>query len=217
MSLINDALKRARDAEKNRAPAPPHPPLAPTDTPPRQDPAARRLLLTLVLGAILLSAASFWKWAHHDTGTSQASQLSPTPNPTMAFLPDPAPAPPQSVNPVDSFNSFADPGESIQPDPSESSPSIAKSDPLLEPDADPGSADLADVPVPDEQPASLEKEPELRLQSIIFRPGNPAVLINNQMLHRGDPIAGGIVTDIQLQAVTVLRGESNIVLKLPSF
>jgi hypothetical protein len=216
MSLINDALKRARDAEQNRPPAPPHPPLAPADTPPRQNPAARWLLLTLVLGAILLSGASFWKWANHDTGTSQAPLLSPPPNPTIAFLPDPAPSQPLSVNPVDSFISPADPVESIRPEPSGSSPSIAESDLLPAPDADLGS-DLADASVPDEQAASLESEPELRLQSIIYRAGNPAVLINNQMLYRGDPIAGGIVTDIQLQAVTVLRGESNIVLKLPSF
>jgi hypothetical protein len=223
MSLINDALKRAREAEQNRPPVPPHPPLAPTDSSRRRNPAARWLLLILLLGTLLLSAVSFWKWAHHEDGTSHARQASPPPDPPMVSLPGPLPSQPPSFHKVDASGPTADPGEAFPTQQTGASADVASSNTILAPDVGTESAELADASSPDElitvppPPPILEREPELRLQSIIFRPRNPTVLINGQMLHKGDAIAGGTVTDIQLHAVTVQRGESNIVLKLPSY
>jgi hypothetical protein len=142
----------------------------------------------------------------------------------MVSLPGVLPSQPLSFNKVDASGSTADPEQAFHTQQTGASSDMAESDTILALDADMDSTDLADASSPDElitispdPPAMFENEPELRLQSIIFRSRNPTVLINGQMLHKGDAIAGGTVTDIQLHAVTVQRGESNIVLQLPSY
>lgn len=224
MSLINDALKRARDAERNRPPAAPQPPLAPVDTLPRHGSVTRWILLTLVLIALLLSSISFWKWAHHESVTAltqsspQSVDLPPDPSPdpdlsrTEPLRPEGIPSPPLPAPGLSTDST--DPAQIINPPPTS---------PVLTGDAEPDPAShedgsVAPTPVPGtSEPTPLPREPELRLQSVIYRLRNPAVVINGQMLFLGDAIAGGHVIDIQRDSVTVQRGESNIVLQLPRF
>ena len=55
------------------------------------------------------------------------------------------------------------------------------------------------------------KFPALRLQSIFYRPSNPSVLINGKTLYVTDEIQGVLVADIQPASVTlVLSGQTNI-------
>jgi membrane fusion protein (multidrug efflux system) len=56
---------------------------------------------------------------------------------------------------------------------------------------------------------------ELRLQKIVYRLGTPTAVINGETLRVGDSIAGSRVTEIQRQAVTLRRGETDLVLELP--
>jgi hypothetical protein len=222
MSLINDALKRARDAERNRPTSAPQPPLAPVDTPPRQHPATRWILLILVVIAISLSSLSFWKWAHHESATTltQSSSIdsdpAPVPDPALSQeepfplleSPAPGPPPPALVLPED----LEDPAVITNP------PSTNLVPPVVESGLAAPEDDSAAIPIPaPSESTPIAVEPELRLQSIIYRLRNPAVVINGQMLSVGDAIAGGNVTDIQRNSVTVQRGESNIVLQLPRF
>jgi hypothetical protein len=222
MSLINDALKRARDAERNRPAAPPHPPLAPVDTPRRQHPAARWLLLAIVVTSILLAAASFWKWAHHESDITLAQPV-PAPRAPASSTPrEPASNQPYPVDPTGSPTPHppapakrSDPATADSPDRPDPSTMVPVPGTIPPPDSDTTTGDPADALVASDA-VRAPTEPELRLQSIIYRLRNPAVVINGEMLHVGEPIAGGVVTEIQRQAVTIQRGESNIVLQLPS-
>lgn len=88
MSLINDALKRANEAQKKRAPAAPlQVPLQPVPSPQQ-----RSLLPTLVLPVILLAVlgGSFWLirtwWVSRPTAQSTAAA------PVLPQTPAPAPA-----------------------------------------------------------------------------------------------------------------------------
>jgi hypothetical protein len=57
----------------------------------------------------------------------------------------------------------------------------------------------------------------VRLQSIIYRQRNPIVVINGQMLQKGDSIAGAQIIDIQRDQVTLSRNETNWVLTMPRY
>jgi len=60
-------------------------------------------------------------------------------------------------------------------------------------------------------PATPVKFPPLRLQSIFYRPANPSVLINGKTLFLGDEIQGVAVADISPSSVTlVLSGQTNV-------
>ena len=205
MSLINDALKRARDAERKRSDAVPQPPLAPVDNPPRPNRLARWALIALVLATLILSAISFWKWAHHQAVPLEAE---------AGALPASEPAAVHSVLPWNSADPIVPPNAlpPVSTDPIEEGGFLDGPDALA-------AAAVAMEPMPPEAEPVAEPtaEPELRLQSIIYRLRNPAVVINGEMLHVGDSIAGGEVIDIQRHAVTVRRGESNHVMQLPRF
>jgi hypothetical protein len=84
MSLINDALKRARQAQKDRPPAPaPVPPLRPAEPAPRRPASNSNLIVpTAILVVIALAAFVVWQ-------TSRKSDAQPAP---QASVPAPAPA-----------------------------------------------------------------------------------------------------------------------------
>jgi hypothetical protein len=196
MSLINDALKRARDAERNR-PAAPQPPLAPAESASVPRPAAKALLVVLIAGAILLSGISFWKWAHHPPTTPHTQPLAIA-------------VPPASVDPAPENGA----GQTVS---APALPLALPLDPVTEPTeelSEPQAEQVVTSANP--EPVIPAGPPELRLQSIIYRLNRPSVVINGEMLQVGDAIAGGKVIDIQRHAVTVQRGDSNIVLKVPS-
>jgi hypothetical protein len=66
-------------------------------------------------------------------------------------------------------------------------------------------------PVAAAPPQPPPKFPPLRLQSIFYRPTNPSVMINGKTLYLGDEIQGVTVADIQPASVTlVLSGHTNI-------
>jgi hypothetical protein len=196
MSLINDALKRAREAERNR-PAAAQPPLAPAESASVPRPAAKALLVVLIAGAILLSGISFWKWAHHPPATPHTQPL--------AIAIPPASVDPAPENGTDQTGSPSAPPLALPLD-----PVTELTEELSEPQAE------DEVTSSKPEPVILAGPPELRLQSIIYRLNRPSVVINGVMLHVGDAIAGGTVVDIQRHAVTVRRAESNIVLNVPS-
>jgi hypothetical protein len=62
-----------------------------------------------------------------------------------------------------------------------------------------------------------DAEPELRLQSIIYRLRNPAVIINGQLLEEGGSIANAEILKIERHQVTLRRQETNLVLEMPRY
>jgi hypothetical protein len=209
MSLINDALKRARDADRNRTATPPDLTLQPVDAPARGSAASRWLVLALVLVALGLSLWSFSRWARTAPPPDQLAHAPQT------ILPQPS-APDSNAIPQ------SDPLIAPVPEPASvrsasPQPPPATFIPTTEPPAAPPTNEVSPTGTDAEPPPPAEDLPELKLQSIIYRLRNPAVVINGQMLQKGDSIADALVLEIERHRVTLKRGESNLVLTLPNF
>jgi hypothetical protein len=212
MSLINDALKRARDAERRRAATPPDLTLHPVDPPSHGNPASRWLVLVLVLIALTLSLWSFSRWAKtappEEQLASAPQSTPPTPSPhVLSVLPEPEPdsdTAPETVAPplIATSTNNLDLGPTASPE-----PAAVPEQPALETAVTDTNETLVSPPVP----------AELKLQSIIFRLRNPSVVINGQMLRTGDSIADAQVLEIERHRVTLRRHDSNLVLTLPSY
>jgi hypothetical protein len=243
MSLINDALKRARDAERQKGAAPPKVPLQPVDYAGRRPPASQWLVLVLILLALGFSVLSFLKWSGEKPPTAQAPLRTnaPVKAPVVSLptAPTNAAAPrPQPRHPVVQVNTNVLARTEGRPSNAATSAQSPSPEPRSASGADPAEAaptpsagtssptnTAAAVAAPaltnasgtatNAASADPDRPPELRLQSIIYRLRNPSAVINGAMLQVGDSIAGGRVTEIQRHAVTVRWKETNLVLELP--
>lgn len=221
MSLINDALKRARQTQQ---PSPfegrPVVPLKPVDYAARPNRVFRALVGLAILASLAFSAWFFWKWWRSG---GEARQAPPTPSQTRAASIEPArPAAPSaprkqaiqvSTNLVVRTNFPAPPPRRTEPRPtSEATPAAPSptnavaSEPATNPPVP------APVPAPAPPPSPFA---DLKLQSIIFREGKPSAVINGDMVSVGDKIRGARVLAIEPQAVTVQRGGETNELRLP--
>ena len=80
MSLINDALKRAAEAQKqNPSDSPPAVRLQPVDYSARSSPFLRIVVLSLLLGFVAGSAWFFSKWWHASNQTASTAALTNAP------------------------------------------------------------------------------------------------------------------------------------------
>ena len=229
MSLINDALKRAREAEQQRSEkTPPAPPLEPVDhaDPPRR---AGWIVLTVLLVATLGFAAFYLsRWA----GSSGAVQSGGTSNEVAAgrlasaetvAVPAARPAIRVSTNLMDRQASVPRSDPSAAP---ASAAPASSAPPAAEPraaipestQAERPSSPGEDAPAAVQPVAQVEARfPELKLQSIVFRLRNPSVVINGEMLGVGDTVKGARVAKIERHAVTMeWQGQTNV-LRLPQF
>jgi hypothetical protein len=208
MSLINDALKRAAEADQQRTgDSAPATPLQPVDHPPRRNWAGWVVLLVLLGGTLAFAAIHLGRWA----GGSGATP----PGPTAKSPPAADPASSASVT-------AATARPAVQAD-TNLTPRRVESPPLASPVAPtpvadqvptaPPSAPTEGAPVP---AAVVETRfPELKLQSIVFRLRNPSVLINGQMLNTGDTVEGARVVRIERHAVTMEWQGQTKLLRLP--
>jgi hypothetical protein len=219
MSLINDALKRARDADRRRRSAPASAPLEPAD--PATKPKSTRWLVLAVAVALGLSLWSFSRWASTAPPPPQAQLANapesptttpPTSEPTTAVEPSlssstPPPDPlstPQSSAPVA-------PDDSQAPAPIEAPTQALSTDP-------PNTSPTNETPRSNiDPPPPSTPEVELRLQSIIYRLRNPTAVINGQWLHEGDTIADARIIKIEPHQVTLSQNETNRVLTMPTY
>lgn len=213
MSLINDALKRAREADRKRRAQPPSIPLQPVEAPVQPAARSKWILVAIVLVAAGLSLWSFSRWGNHAAPNAQ-----PEPS-TLAQSPPPAPHRDPSLTP--SVQPTPPPAAAPVPEPAEAVPTVpvttnpppiasveaASPPPPADDDATPAEADIL-------PPAA---EVEFRLQSILYRARNPMVVINGQFLGQGDSIAGATIVRVETQQVTLSRDETNIVLTMPAY
>ncbi len=219
MSLINDALKRARDADRQRGATTPDLNLQPVESPAKNPAASRWLVLALVLVALALSFWSFSRWAVTTPSSQDPIAATETQAPLTAAVNTRAdPSPPSSPPPT------ADPEPLSIPStpPTPNAEAIAQDPPpAFDPPAtaEPAVALSPTNTAPDElaAPVASELPPELRLQSIIYRLRNPSVVINGRMLQKGDLIAEAEIIEIQRHKVTLRRQDSNLVLTLPDY
>ena len=229
MSLINDALKRAREAEQQRTEkTPPAPPLQPVDhaAPPRR---AGWIVLTVLLVATLGFAAFYLsRWA----GSSGAARAGGTSNEVAATsLASPETVAAPAVRPAIPVSTDLTARQASVPrsDPSAAPPTASPASsapPAAEPraaipernQAEPPSSPGEDAPAAVQPVAQVEARfPELKLQSIVFRLRNPSVMIDGEMLGVGDTVRSARVVKIERHAVTMeWQGQTNV-LRLPQF
>ncbi len=210
MSLINDALKRARRAQSQT------PPPSLSDLPLRPVEAAppapqQGWLLPVVIGLVLFSSA-FLVWrvlAHRTNGLTDLSpsqnwevQAKALPQDENAYIgPDPDQWPPIRKN-HEAMTESAPPPAS-QPDP------LADKTPLLV--ASQETAITNSAP----EPAVAPKPAPLRLQAILFQPNRPSALINGKTIFVGDRVGELRVTAITREAAILVGGGQTNVLALP--
>ena len=216
MSLINDALRRAKDTQQ-QTPAPPSPnlPFRPVEPAPQSVGGGQGLLLPVALVVVaLLSLLSAWQWFQHrnSTGSTEVNARTPRVAPAIPSS-QPASAPALAL--------ATQPDATAQPD-SPSSPATGAAASLAADDAAAATnAPLADVQESDAAktaamaPPPPPKPAPLRLQAIIFSPRRPSAMISGKTLFVGDKLGDLRVVAINKDSATLVGGGQTNVLSLP--
>lgn len=204
MSLINDALKRAKEAQQQNPQPAPNLQFRPAEVTPKKKSA---LPIILALGALLavVGVAAFHGGRQVSLRGSTplaatVANVNPVPPPVetpprpavIASMPPPTPAAQATAH--DSFAPNANTPASILPTNVQPPPSA-------------NNAVIANEPAP-------AKPPLPKLQGILFRPDRPAAVIDGKTLFVGDRLAEAEVIAISRQSVTVTDGGQTYTLSL---
>lgn len=180
MSLINDALKRASQSEKNR------PRDAGLPSAMQPVPETRRSVVPAVAGVAivaLLAGAGWFVWralAHRDSPAAAPVQIAARPV---------APAPPAKIEPA--------PPPAVA-SAKEGAPVVATPTPNTNPPAPPPASVIAPAPAP--QPPSF---PELKLEGIFYNRSNPRAAINGELRRENEQVGEVRIVTITSNKVTV--------------
>lgn len=221
MSLINDALKRARQAhQENSAPAVRAPDLRPVEPPQQATQARPGLLVPAVLVVValtgLLLCLILWK-KQGPTATAE-SPGSITAAARTAIEPVKQTA---AVAPVDRTGPAAGATAALNvasrldnpptSEPSATGPKLGNSAAATTNQA----VNIADVPATN-HPAAAEAPsvPPLKLQSIVFNPRSPSALINGRVVFVGDRVREFHVAAIRRAEVVLTGVQTNLTLNL---
>ncbi len=212
MSLINDALKRAKQGQQqNPFGGQPIRPLQPVDYAARSNYPLRFALAVLLVVALALSGWFFWKWwrssgesrqtasEESTTASAEKSKTSAKPVPRKQLIK-------VSTNIVVRTNLVAPPQSEAL------AQAVSSNSPISAPRTN--AAALA-PPTNVAAPAPPSPFDDLKLQSIIFSEDKRAAGINGELLYVGDEIRGARVRKIERQSVTVERNGETNVLRLP--
>jgi hypothetical protein len=242
MSLINEALKRAKQAQQE-APSPTAGTLQfrPVE-PSRQGWHGLGMMLPVVLAVSVLptllllwqatksrNAAQRPQPAQAALGRPKAGQAAPrsvlaappaSPAPA-AVTPDPAPAPaafapgPPPAAPVQAESIATTPRKAAGPAsvPPDPAPAIAALAPVTPPPASVGPESIVTPPPAVAEPAPV-KPPPLRLQGIVFDPSRPSAVINGQSVFVGERVGDFTVLAISQRSATLAGGGITNVLAL---
>jgi hypothetical protein len=214
MSLINDALRRAKQAQP--APSAPSPStLRPVEQPAQS--ARHGLLLPVSLGAVaLLILISVWILSRRDgsSGPTQpqstlavAARTLPQPD-TTAVASEPAVQPATATATVSTPGSAATlskPGPETTPVSKEQSAVSASGTSVPSGSAEPSDTNhlvTAEPPVP--------APPPLKLQGITFNPKRPSAMISGRVVFIGDKVRDlRVITIKRNEVVLVSSGQTN--------
>ena len=217
MSLINDALRRAREAQRP-APHPPSPQMQFRPVEPPQHPRhGLGLIVPAALAVVALLALLFvWQWAQRRMaiGPREVRALTP-PTAQATIAPQPATPSPEVVAAAAQPSPPAEP--SLRPDAVTEvanllpvTSSITPAGPPLgqeQESNDTPSASIAPPPVP--------KSPPLRLQGIVFNPRRPCVVINGRTLFVGEKLGDLRVVAIDRESATLVGAGKTNILTMP--
>lgn len=218
MSLINDAIKQANKANKERTPAPPagatggmqaadgrsHQPSGGSMT--------SMLLIAGIVVFVLLGGAFLFLSMRGSHALNEPTSGQPVPSTTTPQAPDnsvasePVASPDATpkVNPaVDALNNPLPPSFAPKPSPGQADSTVTQTSPTPAVPDNP----LATATTP----AAPRPFPELKLQGIYYRLNNPSVMINGQTLEIGDIVEGARVIKIERKDVTLeLDGQTKV-------
>jgi len=218
MSLVNDALRRAKEAQEQVSPPPPSQMQFRPVEPEQRVRHGLGLVVPATLAVVaLLALVLVWQWAHRHTAKepqearavtrTAAHTTTPQMVSASAAVTTPAPAPP------------------LQPSPRQQPESL--------PISATGAADTLAAPAsvtPTSSLVATEQESEatnsaaiapppklapLRLQAIIFNPKRPSALISGKTLFIGDKLGDSRVVAIDQESATLVGGGRTNVLSLP--
>jgi hypothetical protein len=208
MSLINDALRRAKEAQQQTPSIrPPELPFRPVE--PAQQSARRGLglFLPVALAAVALLVLLFaWAWIHPRAAATPIEVNARTARVPEAAAPAPAPA--------------VEPAPAQKPA-STSAPTTGTAAKLVAHAADaPAVKPLANVEeskatnAPALVPPPPPKPAPLRLQAIVFNPKRPSAMISGKTLFIGDKLGDQRVVAIDKDSVTLVGAGQTKVLSL---
>ena len=212
MSLINDALKRAKQAQQqNPFGGQPAVPLQPVDYARRPNYFLRSLVALLVVATLACSGWFFRKWW---SSRGERRSVVVAVNEAKAVSAAQSKARPQSSPRKSaiqvSTNIVVRPNVALTPKPGAEVLSAPTNAPLPTPHTNAATPSPAAEHAPPQSPFA-----DLKLRSIIYREDKPAAVINGDMLYVGDEIRGARVVRIERNSVTIERkGETNE-LRLP--
>lgn len=216
MSLINDALKRAKSVQ----PQAPPPASGPQFRPAEPDQVVRRGLgVALPIGAVIVALLGLlltWELSRTSSvgqkplpGTPElAVRAVAPPSPPIASPPpaDPPPAPPITA-PEPVASPASKPVAVVQTPP-----------PAVQTPAPPAQAPAALAQTPAETNAlpvaEAPKPPSLKLQAIVYHPTRPSAMINGRTLFVGDRVGEWRVASISADSATLSNPTGRKVLNL---
>jgi len=188
MSLINDALKRAKQAQQENPPA--TPPLEFRPVEPGQQERRRTTLLVVGLSLVItmilgLGGVLFWF----------LTQSRPTPLTVSARVETPAPA-----APIPAPDPIAKSTKEMVHETAEQLPDLGR--------PDTNRVLVAAVP------AEAVPPPALKLQGIFFNPSNPSAVVNGKTVYLGERVNGFRLIAVSPVAVTLASATETNVLSL---
>lgn len=210
MSLINDALKRAREAQDTRPAEAAPPQFRPVDN--SQAPRLSPIYLIVGMGmlVIVLGLLLVWQLAQrrevsqrletraHDSGAAAIAEPGPAASPIAAA---PAPVPPVTTAPNPAPAPVVAPTAATAPAPAAS---------IKEPEPTPAAPPAAVVVAAPE----VAKAPVLKLQGITFHPTRPAAMISGKTLFIGDKTLDWRLIAITPDTATLVNGTQTNILTL---
>lgn len=216
MSLINEALKRARDAS-SQVPPPAHgsPAYQPVMTPPMMTtPSTMRPVVWLVLIIVVVVAAVPMMWNRNlskpiavaDNAATPAAAAPPTPGFVALTPPDPAPSAAaatvtEPVHITDRIESDPMPVVEPLPAPDMSSAPVMATQPLISPPPPPASP--------------LPPPPAMTLQAVMVHGASRQAIVNGRAVVVGDMVDGAEVVRIEQRTVVFRWHGSDVTLRMP--
>jgi len=199
MSLINDALKRAKENQPATTPAPePDKPMQPVE-PPADASRGRGLPPYFIPAVLIVLCGACWFLLQGWESKRQAG-IYPDPITINAREPEPSSEPTA--------------GTVREPTPEELKEFGVDPAALSGVSAKPAAVPTATAPTNVTDSASARPQPAFKLQGIFYRANNPSAMINSRTVYVGETIDDAKVKSIDRQSVTLLQDGQTRVLTL---
>jgi len=211
MSLINDALRRAGQRQRQEPPKPSSlPPLQPVEYRRRPGPNVWPTIIMLPTAFILLGLAGFFIWAFTEYRRAAATQAAATAAQESVRALTAAIPGPETNRLRQPQRPIAGPLETTTASPAPEAPAAVASS-LTNAPAAPETSTNAQATAAVVPPTP----PPLKLQGIYYSRSNPAALINGKALFVGETVEGARVVRIERESVTLEQGGKTNVLRMP--